>query len=125
MERWSTEKADAWLARTGWICGFNFLPSTAVNFLEMWHRDTFDRATISRELGWASELGFNALRVNLHYLIWKYDRDGLTRRLDWLMTTANSEVTTQSEPQLTVRCVVKSVIGDTIIILLMLATLIL
>lgn len=89
MTRWSIEKAKAWWDDTGWICGFNFLPSTAVNFLEMWHEDTFDRTTIRRELGWAAELGFNALRVNLHYLVWKRDRGGLLERLDWLMATAD------------------------------------
>ncbi|NNE88142.1 MAG: 1,4-beta-xylanase [Silicimonas sp.] len=90
MDRWSIDKAKAWWADTGWVCGFNFLPSTAVNFLEMWHRDTFDRATIERELGWASGLGFNSLRVNLHYLVWKHDSDGLIERLEWLMATADS-----------------------------------
>lgn len=89
MTRWTPRQALDWWAQTGWICGFNFLPSTAVNFLEMWHKDTFDRKTIERELGWAANLGFNALRVNLHYLVWKHDRDGLVDRLDWLMTTAS------------------------------------
>lgn len=90
MDRWSIEKAKTWWDETGWICGFNFLPSSAVNFLEMWHKDTFDPATIERELGWASDLGFNALRVNLHYLVWKHDSQGLLQRLDWLMATADS-----------------------------------
>lgn len=89
MTRWTPRQALDWWAQTGWICGFNFLPSTAVNFLEMWHKDTFDRKTIERELGWAAKLGFNALRVNLHYLVWKHDREGLVDRLDWLMTTAS------------------------------------
>ncbi len=89
VNQWSAEKANAWWAEQGWVCGFNFLPSTAVNFIEMWHADTFDRATIQRELGWAADVGFNALRVNLHFLIWKHDRSGLLERLDWLMQTAS------------------------------------
>ncbi|MDU8910702.1 hypothetical protein [Aestuariicoccus sp. MJ-SS9] len=88
MARWDKDKARAWWADQPWICGFNFLPSTAVNFIEMWHPDSFDAATIEKELGWAAELGFNALRVNLHYLVWKHDRAGLIRRLDWLMGVA-------------------------------------
>ena len=68
-----------------WVCGFNFLPSTAVNFIEMWHADTFDMPTIERELGWAAEIGFNAIRVNLPFLGWEHDRDGLIDRLDRLM----------------------------------------
>jgi hypothetical protein len=88
MERWTEDEANAWWSARPWICGFNYLPSTAVNFLEMWHRDTFDRATIERELGWASDIGFNAFRINPHFLVWKHDRDGLMERFDWIMGLA-------------------------------------
>ncbi len=88
-DRWTVAKANAWWSARQWVCGFNFLPSTAVNFLEMWHRDTFDRNTIERELRWASEIGFNALRTNLHFLVWKHDREGLLERLDWTMAVSD------------------------------------
>jgi hypothetical protein len=84
-DRWSEADAKAWWRARPWLCGFNFLPSTAVNFIEMWHGDSFDPATIERELGWAAGLGFNAFRINLHYLVWKHDRDGLLDRLDRVM----------------------------------------
>ena len=89
MNRWSKSDANAWWSAQRWVCGFNFLPSSAVNFLEMWHPDSFDRETIERELGWAAEIGFNAFRINLHYLVWKHDRDGLLDRLDWVMAVAH------------------------------------
>lgn len=89
MDRWTPQEANAWWDARPWVCGFNFLPSTAVNFLEMWHVDTFDKATITRELGWAANLGFNSFRINLHYLVWKHDRDGLIDRLDWIMGMAD------------------------------------
>ena len=88
MERWTAEEARRWWQARAWICGFNFLPSSAVNFLEMWRRETFDRETIERELGWAGDIGFNAVRVNLHSLVWQHERDGLLERLDWLMAVA-------------------------------------
>ena len=88
MDRWTTSKARAWSESKPWVCGFNFLPSTAVNFLEMWHPETFDLATIERELGWAGEIGFNAVRVNLHTLAWEHDRNGLLDRVDRLMDAA-------------------------------------
>ena len=87
-ERWSEADANAWWAARDWVCGFNFLPSTAVNFLEMWHGDSFDRPTIERELGWAAEIGYNAVRFNPHFLVWKNDRDGFLERLDWMMGLA-------------------------------------
>lgn len=50
--------------------------------------DTFDRDGIARELGWAADLGMNSIRTNLHFLVWKHDRDGLMIRFDWLLQTA-------------------------------------
>lgn len=41
------------------------------------------------------------------------------------MTTANVIAKSRSEPQFTVKCVTNAVIGDTILVLLMFATLIL
>src|SRR5215510_3690818 len=59
---WSAEKVNAWYKQQGWLVGCNFLPSTAINQLEMWEAGTFDTATINRELGWAAGIGFNTLR---------------------------------------------------------------
>jgi hypothetical protein len=67
--RWSSEKAQAWAEQAGWLVGCNFTPSTASNQIEFWQEDTFDPETIERELGWAEGIGFNAIRVYLHYLV--------------------------------------------------------
>lgn len=88
MDRWTENDVKDWWQSRPWVCGFNFLPSTAVNFIEMWHRDTFDIETIERELSWAGEIGFNAIRVNLPFLGWQNDRDGLVERLDRVMGVA-------------------------------------
>ncbi len=88
MAQWSIEEARAWWSRQPWICGVNYLPSSAVNFLEMWQAESFDRSGILRELGWAAQIGFNAIRVNTPFLLWEGDRDGLFERLDWVMDAA-------------------------------------
>lgn len=90
MERWTETEAREWWTARPWVCGCNFLPSTAVNFIEMWHGDSFDMPTIERELTWASEIGFNAIRVNLPFPGWQQDRDGLLDRLDRLMAAASA-----------------------------------
>jgi hypothetical protein len=69
--RWSKERAWEWYKGHRWLVGCNFTPSTAINQLEMWQADTFDPVTIERELGWASDLGFNTVRVYLHDLLWE------------------------------------------------------
>ena len=71
--RWSVGKAWAWYNHHPWLVGCNFLPSTAVNDVEMWQAETFDPRTIDRELGWASELGFNTVRVFVNYVVWEAD----------------------------------------------------
>jgi hypothetical protein len=86
---WSMEKANAWYAQQPFLTGADFLPSTAINQLEMWQADTFDTATINRELGWAESLGFNTLRVFLHNLVWQEDAKGFKKRIDIFLTIAD------------------------------------
>lgn len=79
---WSKEKAAEWYAQQPWLNGSNFQPSTAINQVEMWSGDTFDAATIDKELGWAEELGFNLMRVYLSSEVWKADSEGFKKRMD-------------------------------------------
>ena len=78
--RWPAEKAWQWYNAQPWLVGCNFLPSTAVNDVEMWQKETFDAATIDRELGWAEQLGFNTVRVFLNFVVWREDAAGLKER---------------------------------------------
>ncbi|HAW07118.1 MAG TPA: 1,4-beta-xylanase, partial [Rikenellaceae bacterium] len=55
--RWSKHKAGEWYVEQGWISGCDFIPSYAVNQLEMWQAETFDPEVIERELDWAERLG--------------------------------------------------------------------
>jgi len=87
--RWSIEEAQEWYSRTPWLCGFNYLPSTAVNSTEMWQHETFDPDTIKRELGWAQKLGLNCCRVFVQALVWDADPDGLAERLDRFLGIAH------------------------------------
>lgn len=85
---WTAAEANEWYADQPWYVGANFLPSTAVNQLEMWQAETFDSATIDREFGLAASLGMNVMRVYLHDLVWKNDADGLYNRMDKLLSIA-------------------------------------
>src|SRR6187455_2063217 len=80
--RWTIEQANAWYAKQPWLVGCNYSPRTAINQLEMWQAETWDPQTIDQELGWAHDLGFTSVRVFLHDLVWKNDRQGLLRRMD-------------------------------------------
>jgi hypothetical protein len=88
QERWTEERANAWYAQQPWPVGADFLPSTAINELEMWQADTYDPKTIDRELGWAEGIGMNTMRVFLHNLLWEQDAPGFQHRMDDFLTIA-------------------------------------
>ncbi len=86
---WTAEQANAWYADKPLHIGANFLPSTAINQLEMWQAETFDPATIKRELGWAAAIGMNSMRVYLHDLAWKADPKGFKKRMNTYLDIAS------------------------------------
>jgi hypothetical protein len=86
---WSEEQAHEWYQQWGWLRGANFLPSTAINQLEMWQAETFDSATINRELGWAEGIGMNSMRVYLHHLAWELDPEGFKDRMEQYLSIAD------------------------------------
>ncbi|HTF20833.1 MAG TPA: cellulase family glycosylhydrolase [Chryseolinea sp.] len=87
--RWTEGHARDWYAKQKWITGCNYQPSTAINQLEMFQKDSFDPGTIDRELGWAANLGFNTMRVYLHHILWTTDKDGFKKRLNEYLEISN------------------------------------
>ncbi|HEX2078068.1 MAG TPA: hypothetical protein VHG08_10170 [Longimicrobium sp.] len=87
--RWSAERAAAWERETGWLVGSNYAPATAINQLDMWQAESWDPATIDRELGWARSLGFNTMRVFLHDLAYRQDPQGFLDRVDQFLAIAD------------------------------------
>jgi hypothetical protein len=88
-EVWTVEQANEWYQQKGWLRGCNFIPSTAINQLEMWQAETFDPATIDRELGWAEGIGLNCMRVYLHHVAWEVDREGFKERIGQYLDIAS------------------------------------
>ncbi len=86
---WSEKEISSWHDRQGWMLGANYLPSTAINQIEMWQAGTFDPKTIDRELAKAKKLGMNTARVFLHDLVWQQDPDGFKERIDTFLTIAD------------------------------------
>ncbi len=87
--RWSEAKANAWYAKQPWLVGSNYTPASAINELEMWQADTFDAASIDKELGWAEGLGMTTMRVFLHDLPWQQDSAGFRARIDRFLDIAS------------------------------------
>jgi hypothetical protein len=89
LRRWTSERAWEWYRKQPWLVGCNFIPSTAINELEMWQTDTFDPVTIDRELGWAEGIGMNTVRVYLHDLAWSQAPEGFKRRVSDFLDIAS------------------------------------
>ncbi len=90
MQKWSLEKAHHWQQNLPWLAGFNYLPRCAVNWTDMWQKETFAVEIIQQELGWAHDKGYNSLRTNLPFIVWQHDRDGLISRIEQFLEIAAS-----------------------------------
>ena len=86
--QWSKDKANAWYAQHRWLIGSNYVPTDAINQLEMFQAETFDPAQIDKEFGWAEGLGMNTMRVFLHDQLWTQDAAGFKQRLDQFLGIA-------------------------------------
>ena len=87
--RWSSERAELWMKQNSWLVGCNYIPSNAINQLEMWQEESFSPAIINKELGWAASLGFNTVRVFLHHLLWEENAEGFINRIDQYLAIAD------------------------------------
>ena len=86
---WTIDKINDWYFSKGWLTGCNYLPSSAINQLEMFQEDSFDFHTNKKEIGWASDLGFNSLRIYLHDLLWQ-DKDNFKKNLNEILALCAS-----------------------------------
>ncbi len=73
-----------------WLFGANFIPSNAINQIEMWQDDTFSINLIKSELLFAKSIGMNVMRVFLHDLLWEQDANGLLSKMDEYLTVSDS-----------------------------------
>src|SRR5664279_1732781 len=87
-DRWSAQKANEWYEKQPWLVGANFIPSDAINQLEMFQAATFDPSVNEKELGLAESIGMNTMRVFLQDQLWQQDPDGFKKRLDTFLSIA-------------------------------------
>ena len=86
---WDLKDVWEWYDGLPWLAGMNYLPRTAVNFVEMWDETSFDPETINEELAWAADkLGYNTLRTNIPMVLYEHDVEGLTRRINKFLRIA-------------------------------------
>ena len=89
--RWPEERIWRWWNDLGPIKGVNYIPRNAVNSIDFWLAETFDPDLIAEELQWARQAGYNALRVQLQYVVWANDEDGFMDRLDTFLGLAQDQ----------------------------------
>ncbi len=86
--RWSQAKAQTWYKDQPWLVGANFVPSDAINELEMFQPATFNPTLIDKELGMGEAAGMNTMRVFLQDQLWLSDPKGFQQRLDTFLGIA-------------------------------------
>src|SRR5882724_2645058 len=88
-ERWTEAKANAWYTKQPWLVGANFIPSDAINELEMFQASTFNPTLNDEELGLGESIGMNTMRVFLQDQLWEQDPDGFKKRLHTFLDIAS------------------------------------
>lgn len=88
-EKWTEAQANSWYAAQPFYAGANFIPSNAINQIEMWSSDTFSPDVIDRELGWASAIGFNTMRVFLSDVVWNHEGEKFFKNVDKYLEIAD------------------------------------
>jgi hypothetical protein len=86
--RWSAQQANDWYSKQPWLVGANFIPSDAINELEMFQAETFNPKLIDKELGMAEGIGMNTMRVFLQDQLWQQDSKGFVERLNIFLDIA-------------------------------------
>jgi hypothetical protein len=86
--RWSAQQANDWYAKQPWLVGANFIPSDAINELEMFQAATFNPKLIDKELGMGESIGMNTMRVFLQDQLWQQDAKGFVERLNVFLDIA-------------------------------------
>lgn len=86
--RWTEKQANDWYAHQAWLVGANYIPSDAINEMEMFQPATFDPALIDKELGMAESIGMNTMRVFLQDQLWLSDPKGMQERLNQFLDIA-------------------------------------
>lgn len=71
------------------VRGAIYIPTRAFNIYQMWRG--YDRAVVERDLGYASRLNLNAIRVWTSFEWWREDRKAHEKALDHLLSTAADE----------------------------------
>jgi len=87
-QRWTEPRAASWYAAQPWLVGANYVPSDAINQLEMFQPETFNPALNDKELGLAESAGMNTARVFLQDQLWSSDPAGFRKRLDAFLSIA-------------------------------------
>lgn len=86
--RWTEKQANDWYAKQPWLVGANYVPSDAINELEMFQAATFNPALNDKELGMAESIGMNTMRVFLQDQLWQQDPEGFKKRLNTFLSIA-------------------------------------
>ena len=88
IARWDAAKANQWYERQPWLVGANFVPSDAINELEMFQTASFNPALNDKELGMAEAIGMNTMRVFLQDQVWLRDPNSAKKTIDEFLAIA-------------------------------------
>jgi len=86
---WTVDQANEWYDAQPWICGLNYIPAHTISYTEMWMDYAWDLKRIDAELALAEDIGINALRVVLPFVVWEAEPEAFQQRFEEFLTVAD------------------------------------
>ncbi len=76
-EQWTSEQANAWYEKLGWLRGGNFIGSDCANRLDMFQKYKSEEklATAEQELALCQKIGFNTVRIWANFDVYYAEPD--------------------------------------------------
>ena len=82
---WTPKQANEWYNGLPYLAGVNYVPSYAVNAIEVWSDETFDIKTIERELLLLKSINMNVIRIFLNDKVHQHNPDALYSKMQQLL----------------------------------------
>ena len=90
--KWTKKEIWDWYDKLDWISGFNFIPSTTINKVELWQKYDHERvfSDIGKEIYLAKNLGYNSVRMRLPFDLWQVEPESFFEHIDEMLDILSS-----------------------------------
>lgn len=82
---WTPKQANDWYSKLPYLAGVNYVPSYAVNGIELWSDETFDIKTIEHEFKLLKSINMNCIRLFLNDQVHKHNPEAFYAKMQQVL----------------------------------------